>query len=179
MKKDELIELLQRQNDFLQGKLEEALTSVRSLTSANEKLTATVEELRRQIASLEETLKGKNIELSKEKTARQAMRRLQESPSERQTKQVISRSDVPEQKKEKKHTNNGARKKTHPECEIETFDVEPDDPEFDPELARYICTCDVVRYSMVPMRFIKTIYKVKKYFRTVKSSKVRFRQLRC
>lgn len=67
MKKDELIELLQRQNDFLQGKLEEALTSVRSLTTANEKLTATVEELRRQIASLEETLKGKNIELSKEK----------------------------------------------------------------------------------------------------------------
>ena len=65
MKKDELIELLQRQNDFLQGKLEEALTSVRSLTSANEKLTATVEELRRQIAFLEETLKGKDIELSK------------------------------------------------------------------------------------------------------------------
>ena len=75
MKKDELIEFLQHQTDFLQGKLEEALTSVRSLASANEKLTATVEELRRQIASLEEALKGKNIELSKEKTARQAMRR--------------------------------------------------------------------------------------------------------
>ena len=52
MKKDELIEFLQHQTDFLQGKLEEALTSVRSLASANEKLTATVEELRRQIASL-------------------------------------------------------------------------------------------------------------------------------
>lgn len=64
MKKDELIELLQRQNGFLQGKLEEALSSVRSLTSANERLTATVEELRKQITSLEETLKGKDIELS-------------------------------------------------------------------------------------------------------------------
>ena len=51
--------------------------------SANEKLTATVEELRRQIASLEDTLKGKSIELSKEKTARQDIHRLQESPSER------------------------------------------------------------------------------------------------
>lgn len=112
MKKDELIELLQRQIDFLQGKLEEALTSVRSLTSANEKLTATVEELRRQIASLEETLKGKNIELSKEKTARQAMRRLQESPSERQTRQVISSPDAPEQKKEKKCTKRGKEKDT-------------------------------------------------------------------
>lgn len=111
MKKDELIELLQRQNDFLQGKLEEALTSVRSLTCANEKLTATVEELRRQIASLEETLKGKNIELSKEKTARQAMHRLQESPSERQVKPVMSSPDAPELKKEKKHTNNGAKKR--------------------------------------------------------------------
>lgn len=26
-----------------------------------------------------------------------------------------------------------------------------------------MCVCDVVRYSMVPIRFIKTIYKVKKY----------------
>lgn len=162
MKKDELIEFLQHQTDFLQGKLEEALTSVRSLASANEKLTATVEELRRQIASLEEALKGKNIELSKEKTARQAMRRLQESPSERQAKQVMSSPDTPELKKERKRTNNGARKKTHPECEIETVEVEPDSPEFNPEIARYMCTCDVVRYSMIPMRFIKRIYKVKK-----------------
>lgn len=154
---------MQRQNGFLQGKLEEALSSVRSLTSVNERLTATVEELRKQITSLEETLKGKDIELSKEKTVRQAMRRLQESPSERQTGQMLPKSDVPEQKIQKRHTNNGAKKKTHPECEIETFDVEPDDPGFDPELARYMCTCDVVRYSMVPMRFIKTIYKVKKY----------------
>lgn len=99
MKKDELIELLQRQNGFLQGKQEEVLTSVRSLTPANEKLTATVEELRRQIASLEETLKGKKTELSKEKTARQAMRRLQESLSERQIKPVMSSPDAPELKK--------------------------------------------------------------------------------
>ena len=52
MKKDELIELLQHQIDFLQDKLEEALASVRSLTSSNEKLTATIEELRRQNARL-------------------------------------------------------------------------------------------------------------------------------
>ena len=40
---------------------------------------------------------------------------------------------------------------------------EPNRPEFRPELTRHMCTCDVVRYSMVPMRFIKKIYKVKKY----------------
>lgn len=91
------------------------------------------------------------------------MRRFQESPSKRQAKQAISEPDVPEPKKEKKRTNNGAKKKTHPECEFETVEVEPNRPEFRPELTRHMCTCDVVRYSMVPMRFIKKIYKVKKY----------------
>ena len=64
MKKDELIELLQRQIDFLQGKLDVALSSVSSLTLANEKLIATVEELRKQIISLEDVVKGKGAELS-------------------------------------------------------------------------------------------------------------------
>ena len=81
------------------------------------------------------------------------MRRFQESPSKRQAKQAISEPDVPEPKKEKKRTNN----------EFETVEVEPNRPEFRPELTRHMCTCDVVRYSMVPMRFIKKIYKVKKY----------------
>ena len=65
--KNELIEFLQRQVGFLQGKLDEALASVSSLTLSNEKLTATVDELRRQIASLENVIKGNGAELSKEK----------------------------------------------------------------------------------------------------------------
>ena len=158
MKKNELIELLQRQNDFLQGKLDEALASVSSLTLANEKLTATVEELRRQITSLENVLKGKDTELSKEKAARNAVQRLQGSSSEKQDK-----PDQPEQKQERKRTNNGAKRKTHPECEVEIVEIEPASPGFDPELATFIGTCDVVRYEMLPTRFIKKIYKVKKY----------------
>ena len=70
MKKNELTEFLQRQNEFLQGRLDEALASVSSLTLANEKLVATVDELRRQIASLEDVIKGRGAELSKEKAAR-------------------------------------------------------------------------------------------------------------
>ena len=92
MDKNELIEFLQRQVGFLQGKLDEALASVSSLTLANKKLTATVDELRKQIASLEDAIKGKGAELRKEKAARQAMRRLQESPSERQSKPAPSAS---------------------------------------------------------------------------------------
>ena len=171
MNKSELIEFLQRQVGFLQGKLDEALASVSSLTlsneklqETNEKLVATVDELRKQIASLEDVVKGKGAELSQEKAARQAMRRLQESPSERQSKPEPSPSDDAAKKKpEKKRTNNGARRKTHRECEVETVVVEPDSPDFRPEAATFIGECDVVRYIMEPMRFRKIIYKVRKY----------------
>ena len=77
MKKDELIELLQRQVDFLQGKLNEALSSIKSLTLINEKRTATIEELRKQIASLEDVIKSKDVEVAKEKAAVQAVQRRQ------------------------------------------------------------------------------------------------------
>ncbi|MCM1291171.1 MAG: transposase, partial [Bacteroides sp.] len=165
MNKNELIELLQHQIEYLQGKLDEALASVSSLTLANEKLTATVEELRKQIASLEDTLKGKGAELEKERAARQAVQRLQGSTSEKQPRPTSkpSASEQPEKKPQKKRTNNGARRKTHPECEVEIIEVEPDSPDFDPELAKYIGSVDVVRYEMRPTRFIKKIYKVKKY----------------
>lgn len=171
MKKNELIEFLQRQIEFLQGRLDEALASVNSLTlsneklqSTNEKLVATVDELRKQIASLEDVIKGKGVELSKEKAARQAVQRLQGSPSERQTKPAVpTTSEAQEPKLQKKRTNNGAKRKTHPECEVETVVVEPDSPDFKPETAKFIGECDVVRYIMEPMRFKKIIYKVRKY----------------
>ncbi len=172
MKKNELTEFLQRQIGFLQGRLDEALASVSSLTlsneklqSTNEKLVATVDELRKQMASMEEAMKGKSAELSKEKAARQAVQRLQGSPSERQKKPVTTpaTSETRQQKPEKKRTNNGAKRKTHPECEVETIIVEPDSPDFNPEAATFIGECDVVRYVMEPMRFKKIIYKVRKY----------------
>ncbi len=96
MKKNELIEFLQCQIEFLQGRLDEASASVSSLTlsneklqSTNEKLVATVDELLKQIASPEDVIKGKGAELSKEKAARQAVQRLQGSPSERQAKPAV------------------------------------------------------------------------------------------
>lgn len=157
MKKNELIEFLQRQVD-------EAFASVSSLTLANEKLIVTVDELRHQIASLEDVIKGKGSELSREKVARQAVQRLQGSPSERQAKATASAvSETTGNKPERKRTNNGAKRKTHPECEVETVVVEPDSPDFNPDAATFIGECDVVRYVMEPMRFKKRIYKVRKY----------------
>lgn len=137
MKKNELIEFLRCQNDFLQEKLDEALASVNSLTLANEKLTATVDELRRQIASLENLLRGKDAEVNKEKAARLAVQRLQGSSSERLGKPAAAGTKDAEKKRERNRTNNGARKKSHPECEVEIVEVEPDSPGFNPELAKY------------------------------------------
>lgn len=171
MKKNELIEFLRCQNDFLQEKLDEALASVNSLTLANEKLTATVDELRRQIASLENLLRGKDAEVNKEKAARLAVQRLQGSSSERLGKPAAAGTKDAEKKRERNRTNNGARKKSHPECEVEIVEVEPDSPGFNPELAKYIGVVDAVRYSMTPMRFIKTIYRQKKYVQDGKSSR--------
>ena len=162
MKHDEFTEFLQRQNSYLQGRLDEALESVNSLTLANEKLAATVEELRKQISSLEAVLKGKNAELGKEKAARQAVQRLQGSTSERQAKPATA-ADVPAKTAERRHTNNGAKRKTHPECEVEVVVVEPDSPDFDPSAARYIGEGKVVRYCMEPARFIKRIFEIRKY----------------
>ena len=163
MKKDELIELLQRQIDFLQEKLDEALGSLSSLTLANQKLTATVDELRKQIASLEDVIKGKGAELSKEKAARKAVQRLQGSSSEMQAKPIEAVAEQIEQKPQRNRTNNGAKRKTHPECEIEIIELEPDSPDFRPELATFIGICEVVRYEMIPTSFIKKIYKIRKY----------------
>ena len=163
MNKDELIEFLQNQIAFLQKKLDGALATIGQLTVSNEKLTATIGELRKQISSLENAIRDKHNELGKEKAMRQAVQRLQGSPSERQKQPAAVLAEKEEKKPEKKRTNNGAKRKTHPECEIETVVVEPDSPDFNPELAKFIGECDVVRYVMEPMKFKKIVYKVRKY----------------
>ena len=114
MKKNELIEFLQRQNEFLQGRLDEALASVNSLSLANEKLVATVDELRRQIASLEDVIKGKGAEVHKEKAARQTVQRLQGSPSERQAKNGADSCHIRNSATAREETNQQRRQEKDP-----------------------------------------------------------------
>ena len=170
MNKDEIIELLKRQLAYLQGQLEEALATIKSLTESNEKLNSTneklaamVEELKLQIASLEAAIQGKNAEMSKQKAAYQAIQRLQGSPSERQQKPVPAAEQQQPQPKPKRHTNNGAKRKTHPECKVELVEVEPDSPDFNPERAKFMSFHDVIRYEVIPMCFVKKIYRLKTY----------------
>ena len=66
-------------------------------------------------------------------------------------------------KKERPHTNNGAKRKVYYDIETVIKDVYPDDPAFDSQMASHIGFDEVVRYELVPMKFRKVIYRVHKY----------------
>ncbi len=152
--------MLQHQITFLQQQLREANER---LGEANRK----VDELLRKVSSLEELLVQKNAEEQKQHNIIKGLTKIQQNKSEKQTPSVVSASD-PEtasrtDPKPRAKTNYGARRKDHYEVEVEEEDVYPADSRFDEMKARLIDTHDVVRYILVPMRFIKKIYHVHVY----------------
>ena len=153
MKKDEIISILQQQNAFLQEQLREA----------NRK----VDELLRKVSSLEELLVQKKAEEQKQHNIIKGLTKIQQNKSEKQTSSfaapVSDEEQAPAEPKPREKTNYGARRKDHYEVEVEEEDIEPADPRFDEMRARLIDTRDVVRYILVPMRFIKRIYHVHVY----------------
>ena len=158
MKKDEIISMLQQQVVFLQQQLEEA----------NRK----VDELLHEVSELRELLVLKNQEEQKQQNIIKGLTKIQQNKSEKQTPPVAAPNDptpdasdgqaAPKPKPREK-TNYGARRKEHYEVEIEEEDVYPADSRFDGMKARLIDTHDVVRYILVPMRFIKKVYHVHVY----------------
>ena len=145
--------MLQQQIGFLQQQLGEA----------NRK----VDELLRKVSSLEELLVRKNQEEQKQRNVIRGLTKIQQNKSEKQTPPAVSASDsetAPQtDPKPREKTNYGARRKDHYEVEVEEEDIYPDDSRFDEMRARLIDTHDVVRYILVPMRFIKRVYHVNKY----------------
>ena len=152
MNKDEIIALLQQQNSFLQEQLQEA----------NRKADVLLEE----VASLRNMLERKSEEEAKQKRIIKGLAKITENRSEKQTPTPAPQdttADRPSEKKERARTNNGAKRKQHLEVEVVEEDVEPEDPRFNKDLARLYRTRDVIRYELIPMRFIKKIYHVRTY----------------
>ena len=158
MKKDEIISMLQQQIAFLQQQLGEA----------NRKL----DELLRKVSSLEELLVQKNQEEQKQHNIIKGLTKIQQNKSEKQTPPVAASNEpVPDsnddrtdsETKPRGKTNYGAKRKEHYEVEVEEEDVYPADSRFDEMKARLIDTHDVIRYILVPMRFIKKVYHVHVY----------------
>ena len=143
--------MLQQQVAFLQEQLKEA----------NRK----VDELLRKVSSLEELLVQKKAEEQKQHNIIKGLTKIQQNRSEKQTPSAISDKEAASrtEQKPREKTNYGARRKEHYEVEVEEEDVDPTDPRFDQMKARLIDTHDVVRYILVPMRFIKRIYHVHVY----------------
>ena len=159
MKKDEIISILQQQVAFLQEQLKEANDRLRE---ANRK----VDELLRKVSSLEELLVQKKAEEQKQHNIIKGLTKIQQNKSEKQAPSAVSNTESASQaepKSGREKTNYGARRKEHYEVEVEEEDVDPTDPRFNQMKARLIDTHDVVRYILVPMRFIKRIYHVHVY----------------
>ena len=158
MKKDEIISMLQQQVAFLQEQLREANDR---LGEANRK----VDELLRKVSSLEGLLVQKKAEEQKQHNIIKGLTKIQQNKSEKQAPSAVPDTEATSQaeSKPREKTNYGARRKDHYEVEVEEEDVDPTDPRFDEMKARLIDTHDVVRYILVPMRFIKKIYHVHVY----------------
>lgn len=157
MKKDEIISLLKQQNSFLQKQLEQAS---QNLSQANGK----IDSLLAEVSSLRAFLENKQEEEDRQKRVIKGLSKIMANVSEKQNvPSDVTGQPQPAEKKERPKTNNGAKRKTHCEVEVVEEDVEPDDPRFDISMARLYQTRDVVRYELIPMRFIKRIYHVRTY----------------
>ena len=143
--------MLQQQVAFLQEQLKES----------NRK----VDELLRKVSSLEELLVRKKAEEQKQRNVIRGLTKIRQNKSEKQAPSVASDTEAASQAepKPREKTNYGARRKEHYEVEVEEEDVNPTDPRYDRMKARLVDTHDVVRYVLVPMRFIKKIYHVHVY----------------
>ena len=143
--------MLQQQVAFLQQQLGEA----------NRK----VDELLLEVAELKELLVQKKAEEQKQKNIIRGLSKIQQNKSEKQALPSASDTEAASQTETKPRakTNYGARRKEHYEVKVEEENVYPTDPRFDEMRARLIDTHDVVRYVLVPMRFIKKVYHVRVY----------------
>ena len=84
-----------------------------------------------------------------------------QTPPAQETETPDSNNDTESEeshdKKERPHTNNGAKRKVYYDIETVIKDVYPDDPAFDSQIASHIGFDEVVRYELVPMKFRKVV----------------------
>ena len=155
MKKDEFILMLQQQNAFLQEQLKEANLKVDALLQ--------------EVAELKELLVRKTEEEQKQCNIVKGLSKIMRNKSEKQTPAKLESvpddgctQDAPEAKPREK-TNYGAKRLDHYVTEVKVTDIYPTDSRYDKDRARWMSSRDSVRYELVPMRFIKHIYRVHKY----------------
>ena len=158
MKKDEIIELLKEQ-------LRVANDTVSSLTIQ-------VNELIERIKSLEELLVQKGIAIDKANRQNKALGKLvsgkkserqEKNPQDSMTQEEFDKKKTEQAEKRKARKNNGAKRDMHYEMKEVHVTI---DPVMDAELLktlRLFGTRTCIRYSMEPIKFIKTVYHINTY----------------
>ena len=158
MKKDEIIELLKEQ-------LRVANDTVGSLTTQ-------VNELIERIKSLEELLVQKGIAIDKANRQNKALGKLvsgkkserqEKNPQASMTQEEFDKKKTEQAEKRKARKNNGAKRDMHYEMKEVHVTI---DPVMDAELLktlRLFGTRTCIRYSMEPIKFIKTVYHINTY----------------
>ena len=158
MKKDEIIELLKEQ-------LRVANDTVSSLTIQ-------VNELIKRIKSLEELLVQKGIAIDKANRQNKALGKLvsgkkserqEKNPQDSMPQEEFDKKKEEQAEKRKARKNNGAKRDMHYEMKEVHVTI---DPVMDAELLktlRLFGTRTCIRYSMEPIKFIKTVYHINTY----------------
>lgn len=181
MKKDEIIVLLKEQLQLANEQLQQANATVGSLT-------AQVSELIERIKSLEELLVQKGIAIDKANRQNKALGKLvsgkkserqEKNPQASMTQEEFDKKKTEQAEKRKERKNNGAKRDMH--CEMEEVHVTID-PVMDAEFLktlRLFGTRTCVRYSMEPIKFIKTVYQSTLILMGVSCIREKLRRLCC
>ena len=165
MKKDEIIVLLKEQLQLANEQLQQANATVSSLTTQ-------VNELIERIKSLEELLVQKGIAIDKANRQNKALGKLvsgkkserqEKNPQDSMTQEEFDKKKTEQAEKRKARKNNGAKRDMHYEMKEVHVTI---DPVMDAGLLktlRLFGTRTCIRYSMEPIKFIKTVYHINTY----------------
>ena len=157
---------------ILEAQLEAANATIRQLSLRLESVTKTMEEQSATIKSLESTIRNleelllkKEDALSSAEEQKRALGNLIGKKNEKvktafvpKTEEERAEQDRRREEERKARGNNGARRNMHYEMTVEEKDVRPDDSIVNNPDAEKIGARQYVRYSMIPPRFIKTVY---------------------
>lgn len=178
MGKDMIIKILESQlevanatNSQLSTANSQLNETVRSLQVTVKDLNGTIADLRKTVANLEDMLMQRDRSLGKAQSQLKGLKAMTFRKSEKQQTAADAAVAGPEDnareeaaEEERKAAerrargNNGAKRKIHFELETREEDVYPED--LDRNLCVEVGVKDATRYSMLPPRFIKTVYHI-------------------
>ena len=167
MGKDMIIKMLQDQLEAANAVNLQLNMTVSNLNATVSELRATVRGMEQPISNLEALLKDRDASLSKAENRMRGLSKMVENKSERRKASPAESRTGEEMKAERERKaaerkargNNGARRDMHFEVETIERDVYPDGTT-DEQKKAFDKVRDVIRYSMIPPRFIKEVLHI-------------------